>query len=1070
MKTSITDSVAKILLVCMVSLFVTTPSAWTAGTVVAWGINSYGEMNVPAGLTNVVAVAAGGYESLALLNNGSVVSWGEAGNHGSVPDRLPPVVAIGSGQWHSLVLQSDGQVAGWGTDSSGQISIPPSLTFALAIAVGGHHNLALSPDGRVVAWGYNASGEINVPLGLSDVAAIAAGYSHSLALKMDGTVISWGSMNQSTVPLGLTNIVGIAGGWNHSLALKMDGTVISWGGMNQSTVPAGLSNAVAISAGNAYSVALRSDGTVVAWGSQTNVPAGLSNVVAIAGGYSHSLALVGDGTPLAVSVLGPSGRRAYTGETVTFRVSAAGAKPLFYQWRKNGVDLAMQTNTTLTLVAVQVPDAGDYSVMVSNSSGSFTSKRARLAVVNVGAPEIRADGETLSDDVTRGDLSTISMSSLFPSGTIFYTTNGSPPDFFSTPYLGPFIISRSAAIRAIAYSADFTQSAEDGTYQVQIVPTYGLTRLVTGQGTVSDFPHRARHMAGATVSLRAYPATGWRFLRWQGDACGNGTDAALVMDANKVVTAVFEQIPVYSLTATTAGGGTIAGNIGSPYVEGNVVGLTAEPAAGWQFMRWDGDASGTTPRVGVPMSRAKNVRAVFGTTVTTTVGGSGSLTLTPAQGPYPYGSTVWISARPNAGSYFAVWGSAASGRVNPLPFVVTTANPTVSVLFAPLQGSDVNAYVNVSGEGTVSASPNAQPYAPGTAVTLTASPSPGWRFVEWQGEASGTSPDATVVLTVSKTVTAIFELLPRFALSATTPGGGTISGNTSATYAAGDVVTLTAQPAFGWLFMRWEGDASGTALSVSVTMNQAKNVQAVFGTTIFRNSVGAGALSLDWTQGPYPYGSTVTLTATPNVGSFFASWGNDASGSENPLEFIVTKANPAICALFSSGQNTAPPSITAQPVSQSVIVGGDASFHVTASGTSPFTYQWRKDGAPLGAASSSTLFLDGVAANGGGAFDVVVANAYGSITSAVATLTVVFPPSITVQPVGQVVASGTAVTLSVVAGGTEPVAYQWLNGTGPIPNATNASYTIDSASINDAVITTWPWPMLTARRPARRRR
>ena len=233
-------------------------------------------------------------------------------------------------------------------------------------------------------------------------------------------------------------------------------------------------------------------------------------------------------------------------------------------------------------------------------------------------------------------------------------------------------------------------------------------------------------------------------------------------------------------------------------------------------------------------------------------------------------------------------------------------------------------------------------------------------------------------------------------------------------------------------------------------MNQAKNVQAVFGTALIQNPVGAGTVALDPAQGSYPYGSTVTLTATPNVSAYFASWGNDASGSENPLEFVVTKANPAICALFSSGQNTAPPSITEQPASQSVIVGGDASLHVTAGGASPFTYQWRKGGAPLGAASSSTLFLDAVAANGGGAFDVVVANAYGSITSAVATLTVVFPPSITVQPVGQVVASGTAATLSAVAGGTEPVAYQWLNGMGPIPNATNASYTIDSATTNDA--------------------
>ena len=160
----------------------------------------------------------------------------------------------------------------------------------------------------------------------------------------------------------------------------------------------------------------------------------------------------------------------------------------------------------------------------------------------------------------------------------------------------------------------------------------------------------------------------------------------------------------------------------------------------------------------------------------------------------------------------------------------------------------------------------------------------------------------------------------------------------------------------------------------------------------------------------------------------------------------------------------------ALPTNLTVVLGSSATLEVLASGAAPLRYQWRKEANAIAQATNSSYIIPSVVQANAGNYDVVISNVYGSATSAVATLTVVFPPSISVQPVGQVVASGTAVTLSVVAGGTEPVAYQWLNGTGPIPNATNASYTIDSASINDAVITTWPWPMLTARRPARRRR
>src|SRR5262249_25557216 len=159
-------------------------------------------------------------------------------------------------------------------------------------------------------------------------------------------------------------------------------------------------------------------------------------------------------------------------------------------------------------------------------------------------------------------------------------------------------------------------------------------------------------------------------------------------------------------------------------------------------------------------------------------------------GPYPYGSIVRISANPKLGAYFAGWGNDASGRVNPLDFVVTNANPIVSALFTTLQANEVNFYVSPDGEGMVTASPNIQPYSPGTVVTLTARPAPGWRFAEWQRDASGTDISTSVVLNQNKLIRAAFQILPQYTLEATTDGGGWISGATSGAYPEGASVNL----------------------------------------------------------------------------------------------------------------------------------------------------------------------------------------------------------------------------------------------------------------------------------------
>ncbi|MEI6395987.1 MAG: immunoglobulin domain-containing protein, partial [Verrucomicrobiota bacterium] len=148
-------------------------NAWLeVKSLAAWGDNYYGQTNIPAGLSNVVAVAGGSDHSLALRADGMVAAWGD-NYYGqtNVPAGLTNVVAIAGGQEHSLALRADGTVAAWGWNSYGQTTIPAGLTNVVAIAAGYNHSLALRADGAVVAWGRNYYGQTNIPAGLTKCAS-----------------------------------------------------------------------------------------------------------------------------------------------------------------------------------------------------------------------------------------------------------------------------------------------------------------------------------------------------------------------------------------------------------------------------------------------------------------------------------------------------------------------------------------------------------------------------------------------------------------------------------------------------------------------------------------------------------------------------------------------------------------------------------------------------------------------------------------------------------------------------------------------------------------------------------
>lgn len=86
--------------------------------------------------------------------------------------------------------------------------------------------------------------------------------------------------------------------------------------------------------------------------------------------------------PLPPSILAhPQSQTAYVGEDATFSVAVVGSPPLFYHWLYNGTARAGATESSLVLRNVQLPDAGYYSVIISNASGAVTSQVAELTVL-----------------------------------------------------------------------------------------------------------------------------------------------------------------------------------------------------------------------------------------------------------------------------------------------------------------------------------------------------------------------------------------------------------------------------------------------------------------------------------------------------------------------------------------------------------------------------------------------------------------------------------------------------------------------------------------------------------------
>ncbi len=130
------------------------------------------------------------------------------------------------------------------------------------------------------------------------------------------------------------------------------------------------------------------------------------------------------------------------------------------------------------------------------------------------------------------------------------------------------------------------------------------------------------------------------------------------------------------------------------------------------------------------------------------------------------------------------------------------------------------------------------------------------------------------------------------------PPGGAYTA-TNILYTSTNIVTATAVPSTGWSFLHWLGDAQGTNAQVNISMDSDRTVEAVFGTTVTTTVAGNGRIQIDPPGGLYPYGAVVRLTAVPQPGSYFGSWGNAAPvTNSNPLAFTIPGPNPTVSSIF----------------------------------------------------------------------------------------------------------------------------------------------------------------------------
>ena len=282
------------------------------------------------------------------------------------------------------------------------------------------------------------------------------------------------------------------------------------------------------------------------------------------------------------------------------------------------------------------------------------------------------------------------------------------------------------------------------------------------------------------------------------------------------------------------------------FSSGTSVTLEAVAETDSRFINWSGDLSGSSNPISITMNEPKTINANFTQLFTLSLdksgNGSGQIMLNGVLHELPHdenfnaGTIVELEAVPESGSIFGEWSGSLSGNQNPIN-ITMNSDKDVTSLFNTLHS--LTAHINPPEGGTIYA--NGVPlshnmvkeYVEGDTAHLIATATFGYYFVGWAGDVAGSDNTTELIVDTNKSVTANFADL-RYTLTASSNPieGGTVTVDPhpgpDGKYAAGTVLTLSADASPGALFHSWSGSLSGSNNPIQITMNSNKSVSANF--------------------------------------------------------------------------------------------------------------------------------------------------------------------------------------------------------------------------------------------------
>ena len=693
----------------------------------------------------------------------------------------------------------------------------------------------------------------------------------------------------------------------------------------------------------------------------------------------------------------PEDQSVFEGQSATFTVTATGTNPLGYQWQKDGVDISGAISTSYTTPATTLADDGaQFVCTVTNDYGSDTSNSANLTVSTASsAPTITV--QPVNQSVVEGQSATFSV-----------TATGADPLSYQWQKDGVNISGATGA----SYNTPASSLADNGAQFTCIVTNdYGS---VSSDSAILYVLSDTGEIASDDFNAASLNTSLWQFINPLDDGSVDMTGSQVSISVPAGVShdvwsdGNFAPRIVQHVDDTDF---EIEVKFDSLLSERYQLEGVLVHQDDLNFLRFDFYTDGSSTRI-----HCASFTDGEPTRIHRSIISSGA----PLYMRVKRAADLWTQSYSTDGSTWTeIPEFTFAMQMNTIGIFAGNAGPNPS--FSAL----ADYFLNISDfiAPSITLQPVDQSVTEGQSATFSVTAT-GTAPLSYQWQKDGVDISAATGSSYTTPAATLADDGAQFSCTVTNDYGSASSDPATLTVnAAGSSPSITVQPE-----------------NQSVTEGQS----ATFSIT----AIGTAPLSYKWQkEGADISGATGASYTTPAT-----------TLADDGAQFSCTVTNDYGSVVSNSATLTvnttgSAPSITVQPVDQSVTEGQSASFSVTATGNAPLSYQWQKDGADISGATSSSYTTPATTlADDGAQFLCIVTNDYGSASSYPATLTVNAAgsaPSISTQPVDQSVVEGQSATFSVTASGTAPLSYQWQKDGSDISGATSTSYTTPATTLAD---------------------